>query len=331
MMISMDSSPYTTDNGSTWASLRRVHFYVNDLIVRDLDRIGVSVLDRRVLDALEFAEERGADDGIPVATMCDLISPKPKPQTVGSALDRMSSMGWVEAHSRSTGGRRGRRWRLLPVGHEVRSAYKSIAETTLQEIYSGATERQQETLLAHGLSAMKFMDDELGPVVDSQEPAAWVDAKRAPTWAALRGSHFFLNDVILNRAQRLGVDVIERRILDSLGFAQHRGLSDGISIATICALVPPPMRPQTASAILDRIKALGWVDLHRADSLWRLTDKGQGIRADYKAFAEQQLELVYGQTRTKGELRTAELLELAYSAERHRNARLEPILRFGQF
>jgi DNA-binding PadR family transcriptional regulator len=314
---------------SPWGALRRVHFYINDLIFCDLHPLGVGVNERRVLDALAFADARGATDGLPVAAICKLIPPRTTPQTVGSVLGRVQELGWVDALEASLGRGRGRPWRLNDRGRELRAACKRIIEMILQENYHRATTEQRDALLAFGQAAAEFMDSRLGPVMHRADPAASVEPQRRPNWAALRRAHFFTHDLIFTEVEPIGVGVVERRVLDALGFAAHKGATDGITTKTICALVCTPIRSQAATSVLARMGDSGWVESHdidpgsrRGERLWRLTPGGQAVRRTYKEYAESVIRNIHG--RGASDLR--DLLALAQRAEEHRIVRLEPIV-----
>ena len=327
--------PTAADPEAAWASLRRVHFYIGDLIFWDLERLGVGVIERRVLDTLAYAETSGANDGLPVAAICDLIPARTKPQTVGSVLDRMKDLGWVEITEPSPGsgpgqGRgRGRHWRLSTRGRGVREGCKQIVEMILQENYHKATDQQLETLFNFGQAAMEFIDAKLVPVVHRADPAAVAAPDRRPNWAALRRTHFYIHDLILNEVEPIGVGVSERRVLDALGFAAHRGVTTGITARTVSDLVSAPLRPQAATSILERLERWGWVEgtddeqgNRRRGRRWALTDRGRHIRGVYKEFAESVIREVYGRRAPD----VADLLALAQTAEQHRNVRLLPIV-----
>ena len=312
-----------------WAALRRVHFYINDLIFWDLHPLGVGVNERRVLDALAFADARGAVDGLPVAAICNLIPPRTTPQTVGSVLERMRDLGWVEALEASLGRGRGRPWRIDDRGRQVRTACTRIVEMILQENYHRATTEQRDALLAFGQAAAEFIDSRLVPVMHRADPAAWVEPQRRPNWAALRRTHFFINDLIFTEVEPIGVGAVERRILDGLGFAAHQGATEGITTRTICALICAPIRSQAATSVLGRMRDLGWVESEdagpsgrRQERIWRLTPGGQAVRARYKAYAESVIRDVHG--RGTGDI--GNLAALAQLAEQHRTVRLEPIV-----
>jgi DNA-binding MarR family transcriptional regulator len=320
--------PDPADAESPWTSLRRVHFYIDDLVFWEIERLGIGLIERRVLDTLAFAEAQGARDGIPVAAICDLIPPRTNPQTVGSALERMRELGWVEILDSSMS--RGRRWRLSARGREVRRACKDIVEMILQENYHKATDQQLEALLDFGQAAMEFMDTKLAPVVHRADPAASIGAPaRRPNWAALRRTHFYINDLIFTEVEPIGVGANERRVLDALGFAAHHGARSGVTVKTICDLIAAPLRPQAASSVLQRMETWGWVAANndersgrRRGRRWHLSDGGRHIRGVYKEFAEVVMRDVYG--RRAPDL--GELLALAQTAERHRSVRLEPIV-----
>ncbi len=309
------------------AALRRIHFHINDQIMGVLERMGLSVLDRRLLDALAYAEGRGLDEGLPVATICDLVPPSPKPQTALSALSRMAAddRGWVAQFGESAEGRRGKRWRLTDVGRRVRDDYLDVAETVVREVFAEADDDQRRTLLARGEAVSELMDDQLGPVVDFLEPTAPGRSSPARAWTAVCIAHFHVNDLIFERAEKVGVDVVDRRILDALSFAASRGVS-AITVGTLSALVTPTMRPGLAANTLERMLRLGWVDRRpgrrAVDSLWLLTSRGRDVRADYTRFAEAQVAIV----RT-GVGEQAAFHEMARLAETHRLVRLEAILR----
>ncbi len=317
-----------------WGAFRRVHFFVNDLIMDGLDRMGVTMLDRRLLDALAFAERRGVGDGLPVATICALIPPSPKPQTALSALVRLAEAdrGWFEQRGERRQGRRGKRFRLGRRGRIVRADYQRLAEIVLRETYSGADAEQRQALLAHGEAVMRLMDNELGPLIDSLVPPTPVEIRPRSGWAALRAAHFHLNDLFFARAAKLGVEPLDRRLLDALSFAASRGIDDGLSLATMSALVTPAPRPGLTATSLERMGRLGWVEgnggRRPAQQRWRLVERGRQIRSDYKGFAERQIGLAYaGVEEGAG---PALLQDLAHEAEVHRLRRLEPILRHRQ-
>jgi len=321
------------DTSSTWPALRRVHFYISDLIFWDLDPLGVGVIERRILDTLAYAESQGATDGLPIATICDLVPPRLKPQTAASVLERMRDSGWVEVLSQGPGRGRGRAWRLNTLGREVREACKQIVEMILRENYHDATPQQLEALLSLSQAAMEFMDTRMAPVVHLADPAASREPDRLPNWAALRRTHFYVHDLIFKEVEPIGVGVSERRILDTLGFAEHRGAAEGITAKTVCDLIAAPIRSQAAGVVLERMQHGGWVEQRsrqtegaRSNNFWRLTDRGRHVRGVYKGFAESVIREVYGrQGRELGIL-----LALAQTTERHRSVRLEPIIALAE-
>ncbi|MEM9615455.1 MAG: hypothetical protein AAGA59_21125 [Actinomycetota bacterium] len=308
-------------------ALRRIHFHINDQITCVIERMGLSVLDRRLLDALAYAEGRGLDEGLPVATICDLVPPSPKPQTALSALSRMAAddRAWVARHGESAEGRRGKRWRLTDVGHRVRHDYLRVAETVLREVFAEADAEEHEALVARGEALSRTMDEQLGPVVDFLEPTAPGRSSPPRAWSAVCTAHFFVNDLIFERAEKVGVDVVDRRILDALSFAASRGVP-AITVGTLAALITPTMRPGLATNTLDRMLRLGWIDRRlgrrAVDSLWSLTARGRDVRHDYTRFAEARVAT----PRTDAPGHEA-LRRMAAAAESHRLVRLEAVLR----
>lgn len=313
--------------GNQRGALRRIHFHINDQIMCVLERMGLSVLDRRLLDALAYAEGRGLDEGLPVATICDLVPPSPKPQTALSALSRMAAedRAWVTQHGESTEGRRGKRWRLTEVGRRVRADYLQVAETVIREVFAEATEDQHDALLARGEALSEARDDQLGPVVDFLEPAAPGRNSPPRAWSAACTAHFHVNDLIFERAEKVGVDIVDRRILDALSFAASRGVP-AITIGTLSALVTPTMRAGLASNTLDRMLRLGWVACRpgrrAVDSQWSLTGRGRDVRHDYTRFAEARVDTVPTDAAGHDAVR-----QMVAAAEAHRLVRLEAVLR----
>ena len=118
----------------TWASLRRAHFYLTDVIYQRTETFDVGPAERRLLDAIRFAQFRGAERGLSVAEICALVLTNTKPQTAASTLTKMAGRRWVDRRNeRATGRRRGRLWHLTERGLEVREQFKRIAEDTLAE------------------------------------------------------------------------------------------------------------------------------------------------------------------------------------------------------
>lgn len=158
-----------------WAALRRTHFYISDLIYREIEPVGIGPAERRVLDALGFAYSRGAVDGIPIAVICDLNRAANR-QSVTMALERMSDTdsgagpGWVEqSKSVRAGRRRGRLWRMTGKGLRVRRTYMRYARHKIQEAYEldDASQRSDDALLKIAESAESYRNRLLEPIVES--------------------------------------------------------------------------------------------------------------------------------------------------------------------
>ncbi|MEM7338280.1 MAG: hypothetical protein AAF467_06520 [Actinomycetota bacterium] len=320
----------TADDGGRldWGPLRRVHFYVSDLIARDLGAFGVYVPERRVFEALHFGESVSHQDGVSIAAICGMLPENPPAQTVASTLERMRTQGWVEQLARkSVGPHGGRLWALTDDGRGVRDRYKQIVEVTLREFYSDATNEELSAMLKNGRAALALQNELLVPVADPSSPS---DPPSRSDWGALRVTHFNINDQLLARAKSLGVDVMERRMLDYVAFAHHRG-APMVSSAGVSAMVPGNLRIQSIEAVLDRMVDWEWVSKtvdtprgsRRSVTRWCLTDQGRSVRDSYKRWAERTTAQVYaGGHESDTEL----LLSLAAKAERHRNLRLEPIV-----
>ncbi len=321
----------TSDDRTTsaWAPLRRTHFYVHDLFHREAARIDIGITSRRILDYIDFADDRGVSDGVTIQELCDLIPPRTRTQRVAKTLDRMRQRGWVRQDAeRRTGPRRGRLWHLTDEGQLVRGFYKRVAEQILQDVYREASEPTTHSLLHLGERATRHRDRTLGVVLLAANPTVGDEPPRNPDWAALRGAHFYINDLFFERAEPMGVDPTERRVLDALGLADARGVERGLTVTTQCKLIETPIAPQTVGSILERKAAQGWVESvaptcgSRA-ATWRLTAIGREIRTTYKDIAESILRDVY---QDGSDEERAELLELAKTSETYRNLRLEPIV-----
>ncbi|MEM7338279.1 MAG: MarR family winged helix-turn-helix transcriptional regulator [Actinomycetota bacterium] len=322
--IAGQDSPATSGD---WASVRRVHFYVSDLIARDIEAFGIGVPERRMFEALHFGEWVSHQDGVSVAAICEMIPERPAAQTVASILDRMHTQGWVERlATKSAGPHGGRLWSLSPGGREVRNEYKRIVEIVLQEVYSDATNEERAALLDNARVAMQQRHTLLAPVADPSAPS---DTPTRNNWGALRATHFYINDELLSRAKRLGVEVVERRVLDYLAFADDRGASDGVRLPALSAMIPGAPRLQTVESVLERMMLWGWTEKmedapsgpKRQAVRWRLTPRGHEIRVGYNGFAEVTLRQVY----TDGGS-TDRMLSLAAKAEQHRVLRILPIV-----
>lgn len=321
------------DDDPSWPHLRLTHFYINDLFFRETEPMGIGVPERRYLDALSFARKRGAGQGVTVGTLCGLMPPATKTTTAVSLLERLEAAGWVEAR-KPADGKRGRLWRLTDEGADRRTEYNPIAENIFRKVYAGSTE-ELDILKRMGQSASTSRESRLSPIVGRVVDGRVDKHVHEPDWAALRRAHFYISDLFYHAAEPVGVGPIERRILDSLGFARQEGRLDGVTVATLCKLIQPDTQPQTVSSALSRMSERnGWIAPEelsdaadrRRGRRWRLTEKGDKVRAFYKTAIEDILRDVHNGAEPEDQ---ATLLRLARSGVQFRDDRLRPILEFA--
>ncbi len=313
----------TTDDDNVWVVLRRVNFYTGDLILRETEQIGVGVLERRLLDALGYAEESGRD-WVGTSVLCAIVQAPMKHSTALSTLQRMVEQSWVISKADSDGSKR-QQWQLTDSGRQVRSLYGQIAEQVIQRLYGEAGEDLRDVLFDIGRSALAFMNDRVIPILD------YIGQSRATeltttNWQALRSVHFYLSDLIVRETAPMGVGMSDRRVMDAIGFARHRDIQSGLNVATICKLNSVLTR-QVVLSVLDRASERGWVTKipsSKGRPRWDLTDKGASVREIYKRYAQLKLCEVYG--RQWGEEGGQAFLQLAQVAQSYRDARLEPVL-----
>lgn len=316
----------TTSDDNPWVVLRRVHFYAGDLIASELEKIGVSVIERRILDAFDDAETYGRVS-VSTGTLCVMVLPPPKPSTAMSTLRRMQQRGWIETVGDS---KVGQLWSLLPAGRTTRQLYGQIAEQIQEQIYAEADETLREHLDRFGQRAMMFMDDRMVPIFDAVENTE-PRRKQRDMWPALRRVHFHLSDRIARENASMDVGMNERRVLDALGYTRKRASEasvqmPGLGVATICKLNPALTR-QTTLSTLEKAAAKGWVIKTQPTTprgwLWDLTDKGVAVRETYKRYAQHKLRGVYELNDEDQQL----FLQLTLTAQAYRDARLEPIVK----
>lgn len=323
----------TNGDEKWWVVLRRVHFYISDLIVAATRPHRVGVIERRLLDALDYVETSGAKGGVSVATVCAIIQAPTKYQTAVSALDRMQGHGWVESFERADSGERSRRsnllWQLTDSGRNIRETYGRITEDIMKSVYGEAEQSRHARLFQHGELAVEYMNERVRAILDVSEgpTSGGFDPK---TWAALRRTHFYINDLIFREIEPVGVGLVERRVLDTISFARKHGAVGGIDVATMCRLNEALTR-QNAISALDRMAARDWVARCDAVSVgqgrvpWRLVEKGDKVRKNYKRYTEYKLREVY-ETGHEHMAEPVGMLELALSGQAYRNQRLVPVV-----
>ncbi len=316
-----------------WVVLRRVHFYISDLVVAATRPHRVGVIERRLLDALDYVEKSGAGGGVSVATICAIIQAPTKYQTAVSALDRMQGHGWVMSFERADSEERSRRsnllWQLTPSGRNVRETYGKITESIMKSVYAEAEVSRRERLFQHGELAVEYMNERVGAILDVSEGPTTGDFD-PKMWAALRRTHFYINDLIFREIEPVGVGLVERRVLDAISFARKHGAVDGIDVATMCRLNEALSR-QNAISALERMANRQWVARAENGSAsqgrvpWRLIEKGDKVRKNYKRYTEYKLREVY-ETGHEHTAEPTDMLELAQSAQAYRNERLVPVV-----
>ncbi len=308
-----------------WNILRKVHFFINDLIVDALDAMGVSVAERRVLDALAYVDRFDAVEGVAAADLCDLMPSGMKIQSASSTLGRLEQVGLVES---SVQGREDRTkdrsiWRITHKGHQKRFLYISSAERILREVYADAfdDDHQVNNFKLHQRRAarrfeaaqrfaiaMRHIDERYLPVLQLTHGSVCDDQRlERDMWAALRRTHFHVNDLIYREMEPIGIGPVERRVLDSLAFAYKAGAVDGIPVATICALTSRANSRQAVAMALERMSAgspgspgPNWVEQgeplstgRRRGRLWRLTSDGVRVRRNYSRYARHKIQETY--------------------------------------
>lgn len=313
----------TTDDNNVWVVLRRVNFYTGDLILRETEPIGVGVVERRLLDALGYAEESGRD-WVGTSVLCAIVQAPMKHSTALSTLQRMTDQSWVVAQPKSDGSKR-QNWQLTDSGRKVRSLYGQIAEQVIERLYADAGDELRDALFDIGRSALAFMNDRVIPILDYIGQTRATELTTA-NWQALRSVHFYLSDLIVRETAPMGVGMNDRRVMDALGFARHRDIQGGLNVATICKLNAVLTR-QIVLSVLDRASERGWVvkiESTKGRPRWDLTEKGASVREIYKRYAQLKLCEVYG--RQWGEENGEAFLHLAQVAQSYRDARLEPVV-----
>lgn len=308
-----------------WPALRRVHFYVSDLFFRQAARIDIDVANRRVLDYLDFAQDRGALDGLTVRDLCELIPPRTRTQQVSATLDRLRGRGFVEPGAeRVTGERRGRLWRLTEAGQAARGSYKLLMEEILRDVYRDGTDRNLEALREHWERAGDFVDRALERVLQVVLPTVVPPPNPSDAWSVLRQAHFQTNDNFFREMMPAGVTPENRRVLDALDLARTRGV-EAPTVATVAKLIELTPPPAAVTAELTRMQQRGLVEptgqaSSRPTTAWRLTERGIDLRRDATRVAENLLRGAYVGEPSAG------MLELARTADGYRARRLGPII-----
>lgn len=320
------SSVDTMSDSRVWVMMRRVHCHVNDLVANRLHQRMVSTTDRRILDALDYARICGLES-VPVSTLCAMIPILLKPQTAASALTRLNDRGLVEMADCGPGLKH---WRLTEQGRATRHDYGYEVEQLLRQIY-GPADGLTETLLARARAAVDYMNERMVPVLEF-EGGLGVDLPPVPStdWSALRRIHFYINDLICREIEPFGVGRIERRVLDSLGYARKHEVDGGLNIGTICRLNEAVNR-QVVQTSLERMVQQRWIVKNtdtskkagsRSRIRWDLTEKGTSIRETYKHFAQDKLHEIIDIDDNYGQ----ELLALSWRAHHHRDSRCRPVI-----
>ena len=151
-------------------------------------------------------------------------------------------------------------------------------------------------------------------------------------FVVMRRAHWYVDDIIANLLYRRGIRTSERRLIDALYYARHRGV-EAISTSALCDLVPT-LRPQTAVSVLNRLgnksgRALVRdVDESRADErtrtkLWALTLDGVAVREAYCKEVERQLQVFFDSRHGQG---ANALLDRVPAAWDYINAYLTPVI-----
>lgn len=331
-MSSIERYPIdTVSDNKVWVMMRRVHFHISDLVANQLHRRMIATTDRRILDALDYADISGLSS-VSVSTLCAMVPILLRPQTAGSALVRLSERDLVD---RADVEESSNHWQLTDRGHETRIDYGREVEQLLSRLLGPDEDPLTEILLHQAGLATGSMNDRLLPVL---EFAGGLDAHAAPEpstgWSALRRIHFYIDDLIYREIEPFGVGRVERRVLDSLGYARKHGIIGGLNVGTICRLNEAVSR-QVVETALARMAAQHWVVKHidptkkvgsRLRQRWDLTAKGETIRETYKRYAQVRLREVID----LDEDHRASLLELARRAHHHRDSRCLPVIDYFQ-
>jgi DNA-binding MarR family transcriptional regulator len=150
-----------------WRALRRVHFYLSDLIVRETEPMGVGMNERRVLDTFGFAHKHGVD-GLSVTSIgrLNLVLTR---QNILSVLERAQARGWVTQTSPAR--TRNALWDLTDKGRRVREIYKAYAQLKLCEVYGmtyGVSQNEEDgyRFLELTKAAQRYRDVRFIPVID---------------------------------------------------------------------------------------------------------------------------------------------------------------------
>jgi len=310
--------------------LRRVHFFISDEIESVMRRLEVSSTERRVLDALNYSGGQVEEEGIDVSTICDLVGVPIRHQTVASTLKRMVKEDLV-AHTGPIriGVRRGTGWRITERGQRLRTIYKGVAEAVLSAIYRYASDEQFELLSDAGGTMVSDTDERHRPLLQS---AAFTVVGDQPMvgrdWSTVRRGHVFINNRIMAELIPMGVDASERRVMDTLAFARHCGVTGGLP-KDVIARLNSALSKSTMTTVMRRLVAAGWVEDRMGR--WTITENGDAVRDRFKAIAEKRIrenwDLTVGAQGDAASLGQLELLQgLVGNAHRVRIETLVPVL-----
>ncbi len=341
----------TGDESDVFVIMRKVHWYVDDLIANHLHRRGIRTAERRVLDALYFSHHRGAEE-MPTPAICELVPTLP-PQTAASVLARLESRrrNADETDGANGNGRRrgkasnppeglvaasqsGRTkfWRLTETGIQTRAAYCKDVERQLQVFYDSRKGRASNPLLDRVPAALDYINVYLNPSVDRSVSELRPNLVPTSPWSGLRRVHLYVSDSLYHAMRLTGVGPVERRVLDAIGYARKHKL-DGLNLGTICRLNDALTRPVAQTAI-NRLVNWGWLKRIENDMkehstgrvLWSLTAKGDQAREAYKRRTILLLREVFD---PEGNGR--KLADLIKAAHDHRDGRLLPGLDYLKY
>jgi len=317
----------TVSDDNIWVVLRRIHFFIGDVIEERFEPLRVGVMERRILEALTYAETSGTNE-LSAATLCVLIPVAPKPATAASALKRMEQRGWVTNTTRDDDAKT-KLWLLTDEGRKIRELYRQIGVEAIQQVHADNGEHRSLQLYRWSDLATSYMNNRVVPILDFAEGVR-SEPLQLDRWSALLRIHFYINDLIFREIEPVGVGQIERRIFDVLGFARKHNVNDGLDIATMCRL-NEALNRQTGQAALERMLNLNWVSKQSFTAAaglrwrWNLTPDGSSIREIYKRYAQHKFREVY-ESAVNTEADRTEFLLVSQSAQAYRDSRLLPIL-----
>lgn len=317
----------TNDDEDVFVVMRRVHWYVDDLISHTLYRRGIGTSERRLLDALQYARQRGVE-AVSTSSLCDL-APTLRPQTAVSVLNRLENQsGRTLVRGVGTQGRN-KLWSLTDEGFSIREAYSKEVERQLQVFFDSRFGSSRNSLLDRVPTALDYIHTYRIPIVDRLIGGP-IAPPFVPTtaWSGLRLVHLYISDTLYHQFQAIGVGHVDRRVLDVIGYAGKHGLPEGLNLGTICRLNDALTRTVAHTAV-KRMVEWGWLaekvdgnkTKHSAGRiLWRLTDRGHAAREAYKRRSQLLLQEIYDPNRDCPD----SLMAVASEAHSHRDGRLLP-------